>query len=208
MHCACQNLVPVPVAEVGEIGFATAIVEPVDVATARSYVRSVTADDVNLTRCIAAARSACERFTNRTLAKRSRELRWERLGQVLSVSQGPLGSITAFGYVNTSGVDTLFQSTDYTLEGQLAHTTTIRFREHFATPSDIATDRSTPIFLRGVFGPDATTVGDLPPDVVQAILWTTEHFFDNRNVVITGTIATDLPRGVESVLAPYRHNPV
>jgi uncharacterized phiE125 gp8 family phage protein len=208
MHSLRHNLVPVPVAEVGEIGFATTITEPVLVETARTYVRSVEADDANLSRCISAARAACERFTNRTLAKRSRELRWERIGQVLSVSQGPLGSITEFGYVNTAGAEALFHPSDYTLEGQLAHTTTIRFREHFTAPSDIATDRTAPIFLRGVFGPDVTTVGNLPPDVEQAILWTTEHFFDNRNVVITGTIATDLPRGVEHVLAPYRHNPV
>lgn len=208
MHHARHNLIPISVAEVGEIGFATAITEPVAVATARAYVRSAEADDANLARCVAAARAACERFTNRTLAKRSRELRWDRLGQVLSVSQGPLGSISQFGYVNTAGAETLFQTSDYTLEGQLAHATTIRFRENFTAPSDIAADRTNPIFLRGVFGPDAATVGLLPPDVEQAILWTAEHFFDNRNVVITGTIATDLPRGVENVLAPYRHNPV
>jgi len=198
----------IPVSEVGEIGFAVAVTEPVSVETARSYLRSSSADDTVLAMCISAARRACENYTGRTYAKRTLELRWAELGNVLAVSRGPLGSVTEFGYVNTTGTETLFTSSDYSLEGKTAHSTTIRFRESFTAPSDIATDRSSPIFLRGMFGPDATTVGAIPADVTQAILWTTEHFFDNRNVVITGTIATELPRGIENVLRPHRHNPI
>ena len=75
-----------------------------------------------------------------------------------------------------------------------------------AQPSDVATDRNTSVFLRGVFGPDSATVGTIPADVVQAILWTVVHFFENRSPVVTGTIATELPNGIQNILRPYRQN--
>lgn len=208
MHCARNAQRIVPVSEVGEIGFAVAAVEPVSIDTARSYTHSAEEDDVELERCISSARVACENYTGRTYAKRTLELRWSELGRILNVARGPLGSVTEFGYVNTAGVDVLFASGDYSLEGQTAHSTTIRFRESFAQPTDIATDRSSPVFLRGVFGPDMDTVGPIPPDVVQAILWAVVHYFENRSPVVTGTIATELPNGIQNILRPYRQNPI
>lgn len=208
MHCARQSPRIIPVSEVGEIGFAVAAIEPVSVETARGYTHSAEEDDAALETCIKSARVACENYTGRTYAKRTLELRWAELGRVLNIARGPLGSVTEFGYVNTAGVEVLFAAGDYSLEGQTAHSTTIRFRESFAQPSDIATDRSSPIFLRGVFGPDAVTVGPVPADVVQAILWTVVHYFENRSPVVTGTIATELPNGIQNILRPYRQNPI
>lgn len=208
MHCHRTPSRIIPVSEVGEIGFAVAAVEPVSVETARSYTHSAEEDDAELERTIKAARVACENYTGRTYAKRALELRWAELGRVLNVARGPLGSITEFGYVNTAGAEVLFAAGSYSLEGQMAHSTTIRFRESFVQPADIATDRSSPIFLRGVFGPDADTVGPIPYDVVQAILWTVVHYFENRSPVVTGTIATELPNGIQNILRPYRQNPI
>lgn len=208
MHCTRHAHRIVPVSEVGEIGFAVAAAEPISVETARTYTHSAEEDDAVLAQCISSARVACENYTGRTYAKRTLELRWAELGRVLNVARGPLGSITEFGYVNTAGAEVLFTAGDYTIEGQTAHTTTIRFRESFAQPSDVATDRSSPIFLRGVFGPDMDTVGPILPDVVQAILWTVVHYFENRSPVVTGTIATELPNGIQNILRPYRQNPI
>lgn len=208
MHCPRTPARIIPVSEVGEIGFAVAAVEPISIDTARSYTHSVEEDDAKLGDCVKRARVACENYTGRTYAKRTLELRWAELGRVLNVTRGPLGSVTEFGYVNTAGAEVLFDPGSYSLEGQTAHTTTIRFRESFAQPSDIATDRSSPIFLRGVFGPDTDTVGPIPADVMQAILWTAVHYFENCNPVVTGTIATELPNGIQNILRPYRQNPI
>lgn len=208
MHCRRTPARIIPVSEVGEIGFAVAVTEPISVETARSYLHSATQDDTVLALCIASARRDCEKYTGRTYAKRTLELRWAELGNVLAVWRGPLGAVTEFGYVNTSGVEVLFTAGDYSLEGKTAHTTTIRFREAFAYPSDIATDRSSPVFLRGVFGPDSATVGAIPPDVIQAILWTACHYFENRLPEVTGTITTELKNGIQNILRPYRQNPI
>lgn len=208
MHCARTHHRTIPVSEVGEIGFSVAVTEPVSVETARAYLHSSSADDGVLAICIAAARHACENYTGRTYAKRALELRWAELGNVLAVARGPLGSVTEFGYVNAAGTEAMFTAGDYSLEGKTAHATTIRFRESFAYPSDIATDRGSPVFLRGVFGPDAATVGAIPPDVIQAILWTACHYFENRLPEVTGTITTELKNGIQNILRPYRQNPI
>lgn len=194
----------VPVAEVGEIDL-DAIVEPITVEIARGYLHSAEQDYEALAICIAAARAKCEAFTNRTFAKRKLELRWAKFGRLLGVTNGPLSEIDEIGYVNTSGDEVTFAADEYLIEGQHAHNTAIRFRRSFIEPNDIATDISSPIFLRGTFGPDPETVGNLPADIVQALLWATSHFFENRNPVVTGT---ELPLGVENVLTPHRRNPI
>ncbi|MBK8477787.1 MAG: phage head-tail connector protein [Opitutaceae bacterium] len=174
---------------------------------ARAYLHSSPEDDAVLASCVSAARVACETYTGRTYARRRLELRWSELGPVLNVTRAPLVAVEAFGYINTAGSETLFTGTDYIVEGRTSHTTTLRFSSAFIAPADVAADRSSPIFLRGVFGPDAVTVGPVPADVLQAILWTAAHYFENRTPVMTGTTSTELPRGIENILRPYRQNP-
>lgn len=55
----------------------------------------------------------------------------------------------------------------------------------------------------------AGTAGDTPPMVVNdlvlaAVLLIVGHLYGNREDVITGTIATELPQGSRALLAPYR----
>lgn len=207
MHCTRHAHRVVQVSEVGEIGFTVAALEPLSVETARGYMHSAPEDDAVLASCITAARVACENYTGRTYARRTLELRWNELGPILNVTRAPLVTVEAFGYVNTAGAEKLFTGTDYALEGRTSHTTTIRFSSAFMAPADVATDRSSPIFLRGMFGPDLVTVGPVPGDVLQAILWTAAHYFENRSPIMTGTTSTELPRGIESILRPYRQNP-
>ena len=44
---------------------------------------------------------------------------------------------------------------------------------------------------------------ELPADVRAAALLIVGHLYENREAVVIGTIATDLPMGVELLLAPY-----
>jgi len=44
---------------------------------------------------------------------------------------------------------------------------------------------------------------ELPADVRAAALLIIGHLYENREAVVIGTIATDLPMGVELLLAPY-----
>ena len=44
----------------------------------------------------------------------------------------------------------------------------------------------------------------LPPAVVAAILLLGGHLYENREAVVTGTIATALPLSVQFLVAPFR----
>ena len=44
---------------------------------------------------------------------------------------------------------------------------------------------------------------ELPADVRAAALLIIGHLYEHREAVVIGTIATDLPMGVELLLAPY-----
>jgi hypothetical protein len=46
--------------------------------------------------------------------------------------------------------------------------------------------------------------GEEPGALRQAVLWLCDHFYDNRNPVVIGTIANELPQGVQELLAPFR----
>ena len=46
--------------------------------------------------------------------------------------------------------------------------------------------------------------GKCPPALKSAVLLMIGHLYANREAVVTGTIATSLPLGVEALCAPYR----
>lgn len=46
--------------------------------------------------------------------------------------------------------------------------------------------------------------GDVPPAIRQAILLMAGHWYEHREAVITGTIATELPLAVRALLDPLR----
>lgn len=52
----------------------------------------------------------------------------------------------------------------------------------------------------------AATAGtaETPPDVEIAILLMIGHWYENRESVVIGTIAAEVPMGVDMLLAPYR----
>lgn len=46
---------------------------------------------------------------------------------------------------------------------------------------------------------------DAPADLEQAVLLTAAHWFENRESVVTGTIATSMPFGVAQIVANRRN---
>ena len=48
------------------------------------------------------------------------------------------------------------------------------------------------------------TEATVPTGIIHGIKLITAHFYENRNVVIVGTTANELPNGIHSLLNPYR----
>lgn len=60
-------------------------------------------------------------------------------------------------------------------------------------------------YTAGYGGSGLNAAGDSPGDLDAAVLMMVGHLYHNRETVVTGTIATEMPMGVAALCFPYRH---
>lgn len=69
-------------------------------------------------------------------------------------------------------------------------------------------DRAEPVIIRfraGYYDPlDSPARGEVPAPLIAAIKFLAGHFFQNREVVVIGKSALELPWAIEALIAPYR----
>lgn len=76
------------------------------------------------------------------------------------------------------------------------------YRDAFAAPT-LYGDTVQPISVRYTAGYGAEAA-DVPQAIRVALLLLIGHWYENREAVITGTIASELPMAVDALIAPYR----
>lgn len=114
----------------------------------------------------------------------------------LGITVGPVQSITSITYLSTANTtQTLGASYYYSdLNSQIA-------RIRFVSPPDLYDDALNRVQVNCVIGyPEAS----VPKPILQAIRILVGHFYENRQQVVTGTIASAVPFAVEALLSPYR----
>lgn len=137
---------------------------------------------------IAAAAGWVEDHTGKLLERRTVAQRFPSCAPSVRLNVGPDAVVDALTY----------------LDGDLA--------EQTVPPADyiVVGDRLFPVsaFPYARHGIEAAVTagytGDVPPQLVSAQLLLIGHWFANRETVVTGTIATSLPLGVEALCAPFR----
>lgn len=95
-------------------------VEPLDIATLKSWCRIDVADEDTLLTglCIPAARAACENAIGRALLSQTWEVvldAWPP-ASAIELPRAPVLAITSVKYINTAGVDTTIDSSAYALD--------------------------------------------------------------------------------------------
>jgi len=119
------------------------------------------------------------------------------LGPVLEVVS--VTSRNAAGQISTVAADNYLLRTDE-LSGY------VRFRDAFSAPSDLGESAAVSVTYRAGYanvGADPVRSG-APAQIKAAILLLVGHWYANREAVVTGTIATQLPMAVDALLAPLR----
>jgi uncharacterized phiE125 gp8 family phage protein len=117
---------------------------------------------------------------------------------MIELRQQPVVSITSVSYVDEAGAtQTLSSSTQYAARLGDENRAVIFPRYDIVWPTvrrqrDAVTVRYQAGYAR------------LPDSLRQAMLLLIGNFYENREEVITGTIATQLPVGIEALLSPYR----
>jgi uncharacterized phiE125 gp8 family phage protein len=190
--------------------------EPLSLATCYQHLRI----DVDLTQSppethpdeelilamLGAAREAAENYTGRTIAQTTLELALDEFPDAeIEIPRGPVRSISSVTYVDEEATLQTVDSANYVLDDYGDAT--------WLLPADGYEWESTDDLVNGVkvrfvagyaIEGESPQLHPLPKAIRAAILLTLGHLYENREDVVFGQQAFELPNGVKSLLAPYR----
>lgn len=168
-------------------------------ATLLSWMKADAADTAMLRILEQAAVKAAERITGRYLgiaAAITEIIRFKNWP--LSLANDPVaGAITSLSQWDGSAY-ALIPSTDYYVDGSF-----IWSNASFVYPPLIPDpQRFQVIYQAGYAG--AGDVWAAPADIQQAVLLLVGHWFENRESVVVGTSAVEVPLSVQAILSAYQ----
>lgn len=177
--------------------------EPVTTAELKSHLRVDSTDEDTLIASLGtAARQYVEEQTRRALVTQTWVLKLDEFpesdGEIL-LPRPPLVSVSSVTYVDTAGSTQTLSSSVYSVDttdtpGRI----TLAYDQTWPT----VRDQRNAITVTYVAGYGAASA--VPDALKAAIKLLVGHWFTNREGVVTGTIATEIPMAVDALLAPYR----
>lgn len=134
----------------------------------------------------------------RCLVTQSWRQDFDRFCSIQRIRLGPVASITSITYYDADNVQqTLLADVYELLNDELGAYVALKANQNWpATYS-----RSAAVSITYIAGDVAAEV---PASIKAAINLLVSHWNENREAVLTGTIATELPLGVAAILAPHR----
>lgn len=197
---------------------------PITLAQALAHLRvDAGDDDAYVALALASAVSAVESFTKRPLYKQQwryalnqfpygrtgfddfRPL-WMEAGAI-ELPLAPLvatNPITSIAYVDEAGAAQTLGSSHYRVSNSDRCVVAPTYGEVW--PVTLAVQDAVTIDFYAGYAEDTTggdTANVIPPALKHAVLLMLGQFYANREAVITGTIAVELPLGVQSLCAPF-----
>lgn len=177
--------------------------EPVTIAEAKAHVRVTSTDEDGLiTALVLAAREQAEMFTRRALMLQTWRLTLDAfpLGDApVWIPLPPLQSVVSVLYFDEGGVQQTLPPARYQVDtstepGRIAPAV------DDAWPGTEERLNAVTIEFTAGFG----TAQEVPQSIKQAMLLLIGHWYEHRETVITGTIATSLPMAAEALLWSQR----
>ena len=173
---------------------------PITLAEAKAHVRidtTVTEDDTMLLGYIRAATDQAERYLGRSLITQTWTLYLNCFLDETRLPRSPVQSVTSVKYDDTADAEQTLSATIYEAD-TVAFSGRVVLRPSQVWPTLTATSDINRVRIEYVAG-----YGDNPtdvPDVIkQGILFLVAHFFEERQVMAIGTIATTLQRTVAAL---------
>ena len=175
---------------------------PVSLAEAKTHLRVTGSDDdTYITTLIDVATQTAEEFLNLKLMSQTWVLYLDQFPDYFDLLVGTLktADIGAIKYYNDSNVLTTLASSNYFLD-EFHRPTRIYFADDATIPDTY--DRPNAVQLEFTLG--YTTGSNVPAPIRQAILLMIGTYYEIRQDVVTGTIATHIPKTSEFLLRQYR----
>lgn len=173
-------------------------IEPLTLKEAKEHLRvDFDKEDVHITKLIASAREAFERDTGRQLLTATYDGFLDRFPMFdverIEIARPPLLSVTTVNYIDTSGVSQTWADTEYTEEayvGPFAQRGEIYPSSDETYPDERRIRNAVTIRFDAGYGPAAS---DIPLEIKEALLGWIGYRYNNREMVITGVNATEMP---------------
>jgi len=174
---------------------------PVSLTEAKSHLKvDTTADDTYITSIIKAATQLSEEYTNRFFINTVIDQTCSDFAQLQTLFKSKVSAVAHVKYYdNDNSLQTLSASIyDTQLQYEPSQ---IQLAENQSFPS--ITKRNDAVVARYTVG-YGSAASDVPEIIKQAILLTIGNFYQNRNSVVIGRIATELPQNSKWLLDTYK----
>lgn len=182
--------------------------EPLTTAEAKAHLRVDTADDdTYIDTLILAARQQAESITRRALITQT----WKyylaqfpistpgQFPNAIELPLAPLQSITSVKYTDNDGVQQTVDSGDYDVDINIEPG---RIIPSFGNVWPSTRYQANSVEIEHIVG-YGNASADIPAQIIHAIKLLIGHWYENREEVVTGTIATKLPDTVQFLLDRY-----
>jgi uncharacterized phiE125 gp8 family phage protein len=159
-----------------------------------------TADDTLIDNLIKAATQSCEVYTNRYFLDTVVTQYADKWSDINTLYKSPVSSITHIKYYDSNdSLQTL--DTSVYLVDEVSQPARIGLKPNQSFPN--LADRINAIEVKYTVGYGETS-SDVPEGIRQAVLITIGNWYENRQSVVTGTIATQLPLSSQYLLNQYK----
>jgi uncharacterized phiE125 gp8 family phage protein len=179
------------------------VAEPISLELAKKRLAITSAHrDAEVTQLIAAARFHVEDYTGLTLTRRQVVEHLDRFGPIITLRTWPIVDLVGVSYLDQAEAPRTVEDARIRKGLRPARLFAPSNQAWPATawPGDIA--------ITLLAGYDETLPAEdpeaIPPPLVTAMLLLIGHWLENKETVVVGTIATDLPNGWQGLARPYR----
>lgn len=179
------------------------VLEPLTTAEAKLQIRHTgdTTEDALIDRCVSAARTWVENYTDRSLLTQTWQLSASQfpVGKLWLPRAVPLASITHVKYYDGDNALQTLSTSVYS---------SVLFEEPAAI--ELAVDQSWPsVALRSdavqiEYVTGATAASAVPKPLVQAVALLAAHLYENREATVTGVVNSEIDFSMAALCGPYR----
>ena len=170
---------------------------PVSLTEAKSHLKiDTSADDTYITSIIKAATQLSEEYTNRFFIDTVIDQTCSDFAQLQTLFKSKVSAVAHVKYYDSDNSLQTLSATIYDTQLQY-EPSQIQLADDKSFPE--ITKRNDAVVARYTVGYGASA-SDVPEIIKQAILLTIGNFYQNRNSVVIGRIATELPMNVKWLL--------
>lgn len=170
-------------------------------AEAKDFLKvDTTADDTLIDNLIKAATQSCEEYTNQYFMDTLVTQYSDNWMEFYRLYKSPVSSLTHIKYYDSNDSLQTLAASNYILDNASKPA-----RIGLAVDGELPTlaDRINAVEVKYTVG-YGTASTDVPDGIKQAVLLTLGNFYENRQTVITGRTATELPLSSQYLLNQYK----